>query len=166
MAMPLILRGNTASAVFDRIQDNTPVNDRLNLYTVYLNMFKDHPFIGVGFDRFMQAALDYYGDVNSVFFRHAGMAPHDTFANILAEMGIMGAGLILCVYISILLKSVRLYRRGPDTRNIAIVFWGFIIVYMVNSFFIEMRYFEFINSVFFIFAGVVCVIERQLGKRL
>jgi len=184
IAMPLILSGNTAASAFDRMYDHSPVDDRLNLYTVYLNMFKEHPFFGVGFDRFSEVAHNYYGNVNSVVFRYEGLSPHDTFSNVLGEMGISGALLILCVYLSILFRSIKLYTfachhrnnsglsipptgapcfspgglhsNSPAARNMVVVFWGCMIVYIVNSIFIEMRYFEFVNSLFFIFAGVIC----------
>lgn len=160
IAMPLILSGNTAASAFDRMHDHSPVDDRLNLYTVYLNMFKEHPFFGVGFDRFSEVAHNYYGNVNSVVFRYEGLSAHDTFSNILGEMGISGALLILCVYLSIFFRSVKLYSSSPEARNMVVVFWGCMLVYIVNSIFIEMRYFEFVNSVFFIFAGVICRAEK------
>lgn len=156
IAMPLILSGNTAANAFDRIYDHSPIDDRLNLYTVYLKMFKEHPFFGVGFDRFSEVAPDYYGNVNSVLFRYERLSPHDTFSNILGEMGISGALLILYIYFSIFFRSIKLYSNAPETRNMVVVFWGCAVVYIVNSIFIEMRYFEFVNSVFFIFAGVIC----------
>lgn len=156
IAMPLILSGDTVANAFDRIYDHSPIDDRLNLYTVYLKMFKEHPFFGVGFDRFSEVAPDYYGNVNSVFFRYERLNPHDTFSNILGEMGISGALLILCVYLSVLFRSIKLYSNTPDTRNMVVVFWGCVVVYIVNSIFIEMRHFEFVNSLFFIFAGVIC----------
>jgi len=156
IAMPFILSGNTLADAFDRMHDHSPIDDRLNLYTVYLKMFKEHPFFGIGFDRFSEVAPDYYGNVNSVFFKYEGLSPHDTFSNILGEMGISGAVLILCVYLSILFKSIKLYSNTPEIRNMAVVFWGCMVVYIVNSIFIEMRYFEFVNSLFFIFAGVIC----------
>lgn len=160
IAMPFILSGNTAAAAFDRIYDHAPINDRLNLYTVYINMFKEHPFFGIGFDRFSEIAPDYYGNVDNVFFRYERLSPHDTFTNILAETGIVGALLIVCIYLSILFRSIALYRNTPDARNMLAVFWGCMIVYIVNSIFIEMRYFEFVNSVFFIFAGVICRAQK------
>ena len=160
ITMPLILSGNTAANVFDRVYDHSPIDDRLNLYTVYLNMFREHPFLGIGFDRFSEAAPDYYSNVKSVYFRYEGLSPHDTFTNILAEMGILGAVLTLGVYLSILFRSVRLYTHTPEMRNMAVAFWGCMIVYIVNSIFIEMRYFEFVNSLFFIFAGVICRAQK------
>jgi len=160
MAMPFILSGDTVAAAFDRIYDHGPIDDRLNLYTVYMDMFKEHPFLGIGFDSFSEKAPDYYGNVNSVFFRYGKLSPHDTFTNVLAEMGMLGAALILCIYISILFRSLKRYKNSPEIRNMAIAFWGCMVVYIVNSIFIEMRYFEFVNGLFFIFAGAVCRTER------
>jgi len=160
VAIPFILSGDTVAAAFERAHDNAPINDRLNLYTVYLDMFKEHPFLGIGFDSFFEKAPDYYGNVNSVFFRYGKLSPHDTFTNVLAEMGILGAALILCIYISILFRSIKLYRNTLKIRNMVVAFWGCMIVYIINSIFIEMRYFEFVNSLFFIFAGAICRAEK------
>jgi O-antigen ligase len=156
IAMPFILNSNTVANAFERINDHSPIDDRLSLYTVYLSMFKEHPFMGIGFDRFSEVAPDYYGNVNSVFFKYGKLSPHDTFANVLGEMGISGALLILGVYLSIIFRSIKIYSAMPEIRSMLVVFWGCVIVYIVNSVFIEMRYFEFVNSLFFIFAGAIC----------
>jgi O-antigen ligase len=88
---------------------------------------------------------------------------------VVAEMGLVGILLILSVYILILRRSIRLYQRlGPDNlkgRGFVILFWGFLAVYIVNSVFIEMRYFEFVNGVFFISAGFICRMGREYDAK-
>ena len=79
-------------------------------------------------------------------------------------MGIIGLALILVIYSSILLASIKLYKNlrlyNPQAKGMVIIFWGCTAVYIINSLFIQMRYFEFVNSIFFIFAGLI----YRMGK--
>ena len=65
---------------------------------------------------------------------------------------------------------MKLYQRlGPNNlkeRSFVILFWGFLAVYIVNSVFIEMRYFEFVNSIFFISAGFICRMEKECNAKV
>ena len=68
------------------------------------------------------------------------------------------------------LTSIRLYKNlsvhNPEAKSIVVMFWGFMTVYIVNSVFIEMRYFEFVNSIFFISAGFICRMEKECNAKV
>lgn len=153
------LDDSTLALAAERATAEGPVHARLNLYVASINMFLHHPFFGVGFGQFALYSPRYFKHVDGLSFKHKIVSEHDTFMGILAEMGLLGIALILCIYFFILSKSIRLYRRleTHDTKGKAAVaiFWGFMAVYIINSIFIEMRYFEFVNSLFFIFAGII-----------
>ncbi len=157
---PFILTEDTVVTAFERLYEYSPVRDRFYLYTISFNMFLDHPFFGIGFNRFSSAQQAYYKDVDSAWFRYVGLDSHNTFTTILAEVGITGALLILFIYLSILSRSMKVYKRVREARGLVVMFWGYAIVYIVNSMFIEMRYAEIVNTLFFILAGAICRMEK------
>ena len=154
----------------ERFGHEEPVYTRMSLYVAYVNMFINNPIFGVGFTKFSDSAPAYFEDVEGLPFEYTELKEHDTFAGILAEMGLVGITLILIIYISILLTSIRLYKNlsvhNPEAKSIVVMFWGFMTVYIVNSIFIEMRYFEFVNGAFFIFAGIIYGWQREYGKKI
>lgn len=169
-AMFFMLDYDTSSFAVKRATSENPVYDRLNLYIASINMFVHNPIFGVGFTRFSDNVMKYYKNIDGIPFRNAETHEHDTFMGILAEMGLVGLTLIMCVYSLILSRSIRLYRRFKENdlaaKSALVVFWGVMAVYVVNSVFIEMRYFEFVNSLFFIFAGIICSWERGYHEEL
>lgn len=159
-----ILDEDTMHLASRRAGNENPIYDRLNLYIASKNMFMDHPFLGVGFGQFKKYVIGYYENIDGIPFRSMEVSEHDTFIGILAEMGIAGFALILSIYFLILSKSIRLYKllaHKPGEKAMIAVFWAVMAVFVVNSLFIEMRYFEFVNSLFFIFAGIIYGWERH-----
>jgi len=160
------LSNDTVSFAIKRTRAEKPIYDRLNLYIASLNMFVHHPFFGVGFGRFADCSADYFKNVDGVTFRNSELSEHDTFAGVMAEMGISGIALILLIYVTILRRSIWLFRYTISMRRMVIIFWGFMVIYVVNSIFIEMRYFEFVSSIFFIFAGIISRCQRSYNEKI
>lgn len=149
------------------------IYDRLNLYTSYLATFVHHPLFGVGFGNFQKYASDYFKDADGFSFsstRLSELGIHDTFAGFLVEMGIVGALLILYIYIAILSKSIRLYKyltknKLSNDKNIIFIFWCFVIVYTFSANLSDMRYFTSINTIFLMFSGIICRLERDFCEK-
>ncbi|MDP8230594.1 MAG: O-antigen ligase family protein [Candidatus Gorgyraea atricola] len=164
IGLGFFLDDSVVSLSSERAFDESPVHDRLNLYIAMINMFKEHPILGVGFGKFTEFSKNYFKNVDGIHFQAVGLSGHDSFAGVLAEMGILGFSLIASVYLLILRSSIRLYKNlkkdAKDTQ-LVIVFWAFMIVFIVNSVFIEMKFFEFVSSMFFVFAGIICAWERN-----
>lgn len=156
----------------NRAGQEQPIYDRLNLYAASINMFIHKPVFGVGFGRFTENLPNYMRKIDHVSFRYPyvnKLDGHDSFIDILAEMGLVGFGLMLGIYFLILFKSIKLYRRfkdHPEDRHLVVIFWGFMVAYIVNAIFIEMRYFEFVNSLFFIFSGIIYGWERRCNEKI
>lgn len=164
------LNDNTITLAANRAANEGPIYDRLNLYAASMNMFAHSPLFGVGFGRFAERVPDYFKNLDGIPLMHyRGLSEHDTFVGILTEMGIAGIIPILCIYLFILLGSIRLYRylalRDSEKRSFVVIFWAFMGTYIINSMFIEMKYFGFVNSLFFIFAGIICGWERGLERQ-
>src|SRR3989338_6922135 len=123
---PSFLDDNTIALAHQRTYHEDPIYDRLSLYVTYINMFINNPLFGVGFTKFSDNAPAYFADVEGIPFQYTELKEHDSFAGVLAEMGLVGIVLILTIYISILLTSVRLYKNlcasNPEARPIVVKF--------------------------------------------
>lgn len=165
----LLMDDNTIALASERAVAESPIYDRMNLYIASINMFVHHPLLGVGFGKFSELAPGYFRHIDGIPFRYSHFTEHDTFVGVLAEMGIVGITLILLIYFFILKRSIRLYKNfevyKPAARFIVVIFWGFAAVYIANSMFIEMRFFEFVNCLFFIFAGIICGWQRSYDEK-
>ena len=105
-----ILDDTSRAFAFSRMNEEGPVNARLDLYITYMKMFKDHPLLGVGFGRFSELSPYYfrhiYGQKPSLYGTREMLGDHDTFAGLLAETGLIGIGLVLFIYLMIFLASI------------------------------------------------------------
>ncbi|MFC1620942.1 O-antigen ligase family protein [Candidatus Omnitrophota bacterium] len=164
IGLGFFLDDSVVSLSSERAFDESPVHDRLNLYIAMINMFKEHPVFGVGFGKFTEFSKNYFKNVDGIHFQAVGLSGHDSFAGVLAEMGVLGFSLIASIYLLILRNSIRLYKNlKNDAKDVGlvVVFWAFMLVFIVNSIFIEMKFFEFVSSMFFVFAGIICAWEKS-----
>ena len=165
----LIIDEGAISLASDRARSENPIYIRLDLYAASINMFFHNPLFGVGFGRFRDHAPSYFINMDILPSRSSILTEHDTFMGVLAETGIVGFMLILIIYTFVLIKSIRLYRylsHDLTASSMVITFWGIASVFVLNSMFIEMRDFDFVNSIFFIFAGIICGWERTCNQRV
>ena len=97
---------------FDRLhtivnyEDDASATGRLELWSIGLQLIKDHPILGVGPDNFMHYAFN---------------GPHDCYIQAAAEMGIPAAVVYCIILISGLLSSIRamnMCARLPDSGNL------------------------------------------------
>lgn len=84
----------TGIPAIDRLQSSTlSIGDdpRLALWTRALELWEEHPFLGVGIGQYRRFSADAYRELASGY----GYIAHNTFLSFLAEMGVVG--LALCV---------------------------------------------------------------------
>lgn len=78
-------------------------NGRTELWTIALHMWEDNPFLGVGLAGFREESPEYVRDLGSLqFVKLIVERPHivhNTYLQLLAETGVIGAGLFLTVAI-------------------------------------------------------------------
>jgi len=139
-------------------------------------IFMDHPFFGVGFMNFQEAALDYRKARDVPFFGHIDMGvggkaiSHNILITILAEQGLLGLLPYVFIFFLILRRSRQIYRRLPDSgmisRDYVVCVWCAIAAYFSNAMFLELRYFEYVNVLFFFIVGAMFGLDdaMQEGK--
>jgi O-antigen ligase len=127
---------------------------RVSMAKAGLKMFLDAPFVGVGYLQAGTRFSPYFETVGTSFVPRQGFLIHNTFVNILVELGIIGFVPFVLIVACILLSAVRLYKHSVPSRDIAAVFiaaWGaFIVAAMANN-----MYYVFAQVLFFSMAGMV-----------
>ncbi len=151
------------------------VNYRIALLYEAGEIFLDHPFFGCGFLNFGETAPDYRKPRDVPFFGHIELGynvesvPHNILVTIFAEQGLLGIVPFFLIYFFIWRASVRAHRELPATglvsRDFVVCVWCAIAGYFINAMFIEMRYFEYVNVLFFFLMGsMVGMHERYLAS--
>lgn len=157
--------------VEERVSAASSVYDRINLYGAAWKMFLKKPVLGFGFNTFRDYSPKYLHTIKGIPFRgwEEHLSLHDTLASILVELGLIGLGLFILIIFYILKISINLYRRLPSGvflgKGLVAVFWGIFVVFAVNIQFIEMRFFMFPNSLFFLLAGIIVGLNQRGFKK-
>ena len=136
---------------------------RLVLMEASFAMFMDHPFRGIGFGRFVQAAVPYVRQIRTTAlgYREAWIAKHNSqhnqFFSVLTETGLLGFVPLVLVYFFTVktLYAARRVKMEAVEPDLLVAVWAVMAAYIVNISFIEPRYFEFMNAFPFMLAGMV-----------
>jgi len=158
----------------ERLMSESPIYDRINLYRAVWRMFLERPIFGFGFDTFKEKSPQYFHKIEGIPYQGVGLAPHDTLAGILAELGLSGFILIFLIFLNIFRTSKKLYNSFSKfslEKDFIVIFWAIFFTFIINIEFIEMRFFLFPNSLFFLLAGIMVglyqknLLEEKLGER-
>ena len=141
------------------VEDLQPIYDRVNLYKLSYQMFLDKPIMGFGFETFQKYSPTYFNEISGIRFTGTKLAAHDTFVAILVELGIIGLITYIWILFLIIKRSFTCFLKTTREINklkiLIICFWAASIHYFINLVFIDIRYFTFLNSIWFIFAAIV-----------
>lgn len=111
--------------------------------------FKDHFFIGIGFDT----------------FRHReGMITHSLYMKILAEQGLMGM-LVFIIFISVILRQGFILYRHAENRlykGIGLGFFLCVSVHLVGSITGDQSMYYNLMLIYWVFMGIVAHLSSQL----
>lgn len=168
VAMGLAVLGNwsnvkTAERESGGVGDMATAQGRVVLLNASLRMFMDHPFFGVGFERFMEQAPPYVSQVTRTFlgYREQWIGQesnqHNQFSSILTEIGLVGFVPFVLMYVLLLRMLARAKRAKVEAYDseFVVMVWALMAAYMSVIMFIEPRWFEFMNALPFIFMGIV-----------
>jgi O-antigen ligase len=149
------------------------IDYRIALLYEGAEVFMDHPFFGCGFMNFGDVAVEYRKPRDVPFFGHIDLGlgleavPHNIFLTVIAEQGLLGIVPYFLIYFFIWRVSVTAYRTLPKeglvSRDFVVCVWCAIAAYFINAMLLEMRYFEYVNVLFFFLIGsMVGMYERYL----
>jgi O-antigen ligase len=136
---------------------------RLVLLEVTMKMFADRPFTGVGFDQYEANRLPYVRQVRTTIlgarptWQGKSVKQHNQLLLVLSELGLMGFVPLCLVYyfvIRMLWKARRVMTDLYDYEFVVVV-WCIMAAYLANAMFINPTFFEFMNAIPMVFAGIV-----------
>lgn len=141
----------------------TTVMGRLVLAEVSLKMFVDRPFVGVGFTRFMEYSRPYVGTVRKTLLGYRehwigkNVNQHNQLFSVLTEIGLIGFIPLVLIYIMLFRYLVKARNTESENydRELVVAITAVCVGYMINIQFIEPRFFEFMNVLPYILAGIV-----------
>jgi O-antigen ligase len=165
---PLYAKIIDVEKVISRINSKGPVDNRISLYHIYLDMIKKKPIVGIGFANFNNCVEEYSSaKATTDVITHENITIHDTFFGIFVELGGLGLIVFLSILTSIFWKSFILFKHlgeGFLGKSIVIVFWGVGIVYLFNLFFIDMKFHQIQNVIFYMTTGIILgLYKRRIG---
>ncbi|MEO1497900.1 MAG: O-antigen ligase family protein [Planctomycetota bacterium] len=134
------------------------VQQRTAFAYVSMQMFADHPLLGVGFGRFYDTKLPYLTDRRQSFELESlrPLHHHNTFLSLLTETGLAGLFAYLAVLGSFGRVGWRLTHResiDPDTRRLGLLLLGTLAVYLPSAVFHDLTLVHSDQWLLFIVAG-------------
>lgn len=111
------------SAERDRVTQVQGGTGRTDIWTVGMRMVRDHPFTGVGIGNFQNSSVHYLLQPGAIqrseFFVDQPKATHNTFLQVLTELGIPGLALFLAIIgfsLSTAYRAARAFHAHGDLR--------------------------------------------------
>ncbi|MFA4991647.1 MAG: O-antigen ligase family protein [Candidatus Omnitrophota bacterium] len=158
-----------ASRFEKRLNSKGPIDDRINLYHTYIRMIKERPVMGFGFADFDNYSREYFSRMKGDDLYRDLPTIHNAFFGILVELGALGFIVYLSMLALIFRGSLALHRASDEAgftgRGMVTLFWGVGIVYFFNLFFIDMKFHQFQNVIFYMIAGLLMgIYHRKAGN--
>lgn len=149
----LFLAHDLRQTLFERAQEQTGYS-RLYLLVASWRMFLDRPLFGFGFGSFANVSLNYFVRIPGVPLEGKGLIPHNVFAGILAELGLVGIVLLILIYILVYRGGICVYKQWRKEGDILIFHRAMCLIFFVNAMFFEMSSYVFTNAMLMCIAGV------------
>jgi O-Antigen ligase len=112
---------SSSDSTLSRLRDfNTSGTGRVDLWTVALRMWEDHPVNGVGFMNFPTVSRDYImqpGQLSTEFIITEPKETHNAYLGLLAENGVIGLGLFLALAIALIRATWQAARRLDEAGD-------------------------------------------------
>jgi len=151
--------------------DMVTVHYRIIIFYEALEVFMDHPFFGCGFMTFQEVAKDYRKPRDVPFFGHVSLGiqrdavSHNILMTVFAEQGLLGLVPFVLIFVFFFRASKKAFetlpRDGLISKDFVVCVWAAMVSYFVNAMFMEMRYFEYINVLFYFLMGMMMGIYER-----
>jgi O-antigen ligase len=151
-----------------RIGDKQQVNERIVVSDAMIQMIQLKPIFGWGFDSLNEHVQAFYRSVGSASIRLGFITSHNTYLTILSEQGLVGFMLYIIPAMYCFIYTFQVWKRVPKegsrNRNLLAVLWLFIIFYIVVGNFIDMRFFSYTITLWWMTLGLIANMVTQYGK--
>ena len=142
------------------ISSSSEIDDRLNSIATAQWAIERKPIFGWGLGRFAQVNTVHHQQWGHLDWRRGyGITSHETQFGIAAELGLVGLaawlGLLLAVVVRVGRAWRALPRGGLSGRAFGTVFFLVITAWFASGTTFELRFFQIVNGIIFIWAGIV-----------
>jgi O-antigen ligase len=130
------------TSAFDIGETSIDTTGRKELWEKAKYYFKEHPFIGIGFDT----------------FRHVeGMITHSQYMKILAEQGLVGMAIFISAMLVLLRQAYRLFRNSASKigKGVGLGFFTAVVIHLVGSISGDQSLYYNLMAIFWLFMGIV-----------
>jgi putative inorganic carbon (HCO3(-)) transporter len=142
----------SSSAVYqERLGVTETVSTRSEIQRVTLNLIRQRPLFGWGYNTFDEAKLT----VASRDPRFDALSSHSTFLTVLAELGVVGLTLLLLPWIVIAWRAVSATRRGQAEAWIVGACVGVPAAYAIGALTFDTRFFAILTALPWITLGLL-----------
>lgn len=152
-----------------RTTEASSVYGREYLYITAWKMFIDRPLMGVGYNSYREHSGQYLQPIKGIPYKgnvSSDNQLHDSWISILVELGLVGMSFVLFILFSFFTISIKLYsilpREGFYSKKLIVIFWAISVVYFINSMLIQMNYFLFPNSTFYLMCGILVGLYKRM----
>jgi O-antigen ligase len=132
-------------------------------------IFKNHPWFGVGFGHYLIGEQELRSDPAELTRLGTGLAtPHNLFFVLAAEVGAIGVLAAAAVFVLLFRESLLLFRKIPPTatgllsREFVVVFWAAFIAYFTDAMLVDPLWDVASSALFWSFAGLMVGYNRLL----
>ncbi len=153
LAMQTIKVSKTEGSGKDVIKRDT-IYSRISMAKTGMIMFLEKPIFGLGQFQYSKAFSPYFERLGSSSVPTEGFLMHNTFLNILVELGVIGFVPFFFILAYLIKDAVILYRKSVENRDIAIIFLAACSVFIVAGMANNMHY-KFAHVLLFSMAGMI-----------
>lgn len=145
---------------------------RLALMQISLALFVQRPLTGWGFGQFEHVS-DLHGGGGPLQWVPSedarGLASHNVFLRFLAETGVLGAAILVALFVTWLTLTRRILRGfepQSQQRQTAILFLGAFVAYVSEAMFHDVTFISQDNILLFFLAGCLCSYQPTSSTKL
>jgi O-antigen ligase len=156
----------------ERLHTTGTFDNRLMMIANSLRIVQDYPVFGIGLFKAKDHLWEYNRGTNIPFYGYVRgfyggkMVPHDIYISRIAEEGLFSGGVLFAFTVVIVRAFRRRWRANPQdnwfNRDTLALFAAIIVCYLVGGMAIDYRYFDLVNAVAFLLAGII---YGGLGKQ-
>ena len=136
------------------VEQRDSISIRMSMAKTGMKMFLEKPIFGFGYLQAGKEFTPYFERVGTSFVPDQGLLIHNTFVNILVELGLIGFIPFVLILAYIIKDAIILYKRSVENRDIAVIFFAacgaFVFAAMANN-----MYYIFAHVLLFCMAGMV-----------
>ncbi len=162
----------TTELFINRLLNTSTIEGRIDLYKLNSKLFLKSPIWGNGYGAYGNVKEEFeqktHTKISKYKFIQKGAKSHDTIVGILVDLGLLGLGLLMYIFFYFFKAIFRLYNKLPQDgflgKDLAVMFLGMIIVFIINVQTVEIRFFLFVNSMLFSIAGIAVGLYQRVSQ--